>query len=69
VSFQRLAYKVFEELGVDEGEVLDDTGKSLIIRKILEDKKDELAVFKKNIDKPGFVEISLLRCPRRIILS
>jgi ATP-dependent helicase/nuclease subunit B len=56
VSFQRLAYKVFEELGVDEGEVLDDTGKSLIIRKILEDKKDELAVFKKNIDKPGFVE-------------
>lgn len=56
VSFPRLAYKVFEELGVTEKEVLDDTGKSLIIRKILEEKKDELVTFKKNIDKPGFVE-------------
>lgn len=56
VSFPRLAYKVFGELGVAEKEVLDDTGKSLIIRKILEEKKDELVTFKKNIDKPGFVE-------------
>ncbi|MDD6572618.1 MAG: PD-(D/E)XK nuclease family protein [Thermoflexaceae bacterium] len=56
VSFPRLAYKVFEEMGMNEGEILDDTGKSLIVRKILEDKKDELLVFKKNIDKPGFVE-------------
>ena len=56
VSFPRLAYKVFEELGIKEKEILDDTGKSLIIRKILEDHKDELTVFKKNIDKPGFVE-------------
>ena len=56
VSFPRLAYKVFEELGIDEGEILDDTGKSLIIRKVLEDKKEELVTFRKNIDKPGFVE-------------
>lgn len=56
VSFVRLAYKVFEELGVGDKEVLDDTGKSLIVRKILEEKKDELVTFKKNIDKPGFVE-------------
>lgn len=56
VSFPRLAYKVFEELGIKEKEILDDTGKSLIVRKILEDKKDELVIFKKNIDKPGFVE-------------
>lgn len=56
VSFPRLAYKVFEEMGVEEGEILDDTGKSLIVRKILEDKKDELVTFRKNINKPGFVE-------------
>ncbi len=56
VSFPRLAYKVFEEMGVVEREILDDTGKSLIVRKILEDNKDKLSVFKKNIDKPGFVE-------------
>lgn len=56
VSFPRLAYKVFEELGIEEREILDDTGKSLIVRKILEDKKEEFVTFKKNIDKPGFVE-------------
>lgn len=56
VSFPRLAYKIFEELGVLSCEILDDTGKSLIVRKILEDKKDELVIFKKNVDKPGFVE-------------
>lgn len=56
VSFQRLAYKVFEELGVQSREILDDTGKSLIIRKILENKKEELATFTKNVNKPGFVE-------------
>ena len=31
VSFERLAYKVFEEVGEDNLEVLDDTGKNLII--------------------------------------
>ncbi|MGN0160896.1 MAG: PD-(D/E)XK nuclease family protein [Lachnospiraceae bacterium] len=56
VSFQRLAYKVFEELGVDVKEILDDTGKSMIIRKILEDHREELSTFKKNVDKAGFVE-------------
>lgn len=56
VSFQRLAHKVFEELGVETKEILDDTGKSLIVRKILEDHKEELTTFKKNIDKAGFVE-------------
>lgn len=56
VSFQRLAHKVFEELGVKDREILDDTGKSLIVRKILEKNKDSLTVLKKNIDKPGFVE-------------
>lgn len=56
VSFQRLAYKVFEELGLNDREILDDTGKSLIIRKVLEDRKGLLTGFKKNADKPGFVE-------------
>lgn len=56
VSFPRLAYKVFEEMGIKDREILDDTGKSLIVRKILEDCKESLSVFKKNIDKPGFVE-------------
>ena len=36
VSFERLAYKVFEEVGEDNLEVLDDTGKNLIIKRVSE---------------------------------
>ena len=35
VSFERLSYKVFEEIGGQNHPVLDDTGKNLIVRKVL----------------------------------
>lgn len=55
VSFQRLAYKVFEEVGVKDYPVLDDTGKNLIIRRILEQNKAKLKYFGSNINNTGFV--------------
>ena len=42
VSFERLAFKVFEEIGGENRPVLDDTGKNLIVRKVLEDSRKEL---------------------------
>lgn len=56
VSFARLAYKVFEEIGVQTLQVLDETGKSLVLRKVIEDHKKELTVFKNKIKMPGFIE-------------
>lgn len=56
VSFERLAYRVFEELGKSEWNILDDTGKSLILRKVVEDKKESLGYFQKKIHMPGFIE-------------
>ncbi len=56
VSFQRLAYRIFEEVGTAMLEVLDDTGKSLILRSVVEAKKDELHYFRKKIHMPGFIE-------------
>ena len=35
LSFERLAYRIFEELGLNQKEILEDTGKSMIIRRIL----------------------------------
>lgn len=55
LSFQRLANRVFAELGLDGQPVLDDTGKNLIIRKIMEDNKEKLNVFAGNLNKTGFV--------------
>ena len=55
LSFVRLAYKIFEELGKDPGVVLDDTGKNMILRKIVGMEQDKLMLFKGNIRKQGFI--------------
>ncbi|MBQ9699270.1 MAG: exodeoxyribonuclease V subunit gamma [Lachnospiraceae bacterium] len=56
VSFSRLAFRVFEELGINKLSVLDDTGKTLILRRVLEMKKGELEIFKDKLKYFGFVE-------------
>ena len=55
VSFERLAYKVFEEIGGENRPVLDDTGKNLIVRRVTEMNKKELCYFANSINKNGFI--------------
>lgn len=55
VSFERLAYKVFEEVGGQNRPVLDDTGKNLIVRRVAEQRKKELHFFGSSINKNGFI--------------
>ena len=38
-SFNRLAHRIFEELGIKEQIILEDTGKSMVLRKIIEENK------------------------------
>ena len=40
LSFARLAYRVFDELGKQNLMVLEETGKNLVLRKVAEEKKD-----------------------------
>ncbi|MBR1628015.1 MAG: exodeoxyribonuclease V subunit gamma, partial [Lachnospiraceae bacterium] len=56
LSFERLAYRIFEELGTDTSNVLEDTGKSLLLRKITNDLKEELVALSSGIDKAGFID-------------
>lgn len=56
LSFLRLAYRVFDETGGNERTVLEDTGKSMIVRKVMEEKKGSLRLFGSSIKKSGFVE-------------
>lgn len=56
LSFERLAKRIFEEAGQQTLQVLDDTGKCLVIRKVMEERKDELKIFGKKVRMVGFVE-------------
>ncbi len=55
LSFQRLAYRVFDELGSFCYQVLEETGKSLILRRVAQEYMDKLTVLKKNMTKIGYI--------------
>lgn len=55
VSFERLAYRVFEELGFRNYTLLDDMGKSMILRKVAQEREQEFHLFRKNLKKTGFI--------------
>ena len=54
VSFPRLAYRVFDEVGGIHKTILEDTGKSMVIRKLLSERKEMFEAFSGNIHKSGF---------------
>ena len=49
LSFQRLAYHVFDEVGADRHTVLEETGKNLLLRKVAIEQQDNLKVLKGNL--------------------
>lgn len=55
LSFGRLSHRIFEEVGGNEKPVLDDTGKSLVLRRVAAGLEDELSVMKRNIKKLGYI--------------
>lgn len=55
LSFKRLAYRVFEDLGVQLPAVLDDMGKSMVIRKVAGKLKKDLNLYGGHLEQPGFI--------------
>lgn len=55
LSFERLAHRVFDEVGGEHRKILEDTGKNLIIRRLAEEKKDELTLLGGNLKKLGYI--------------
>lgn len=55
LSFSRLAHRVLEEVGGGDIPVLDDTGKSLVLRRVASELKPELKVIGSNLDKQGYI--------------
>ncbi len=56
LSLARLAHKVFEELGKEQRKVLKDIGKSMVIKRVLSECRDNLSLFGANAGQTGFVE-------------
>ena len=55
LSFGRLAHRIFEEVGEDGRQVLDDEGKNLVLRRIAGNYEDELTVLKGILKKQGYI--------------
>ena len=55
LSFGRLTHRIFEETGYGRKPVLDDTGKSLVLRKVASTVKEELPVLSGNLNKIGYI--------------
>lgn len=55
LSFERLAHRVFDEVGGEHRKILEDTGKNLILRRLAEEKKGELTLLGANMKKLGYI--------------
>ena len=55
LSFERLAFRVLEETGALSQELLEETGKSMVLRKVAQEKKKELKILGSKMNKQGYV--------------
>ena len=55
LSFQLLAYRVMEELGIEQPVLLDDVSKAILIRKAIIECAGDLKVYAKKKDAGGFI--------------
>ncbi len=55
LSFQRLAYRVFDEMGIGNLQVLEETGKNLVLRKIAQEQEENLNVLRGNMHRMGYI--------------
>ena len=56
LSFDRLAYRVFEEVGGDSRRILEETGKTLVLQKVVQRKQNQLGYLASQMKKPGYVQ-------------
>lgn len=56
LSFGRLSHRIFDEVGLGSFSVLDDVGKSLVLRRVSDILGDKLPVIGSNMHKPGYID-------------
>lgn len=53
LSFNRLAFRVFEETGMNQAPILEDMGKILVLQKLINDNKKDLKILSDLFNKSG----------------
>jgi ATP-dependent helicase/nuclease subunit B len=56
LSFRRLAYRVLQEAGGAARPHIGDLGKRMLLRRLLEQRRDEIRVFRRSTGQPGFAD-------------
>jgi ATP-dependent helicase/nuclease subunit B len=56
LSFPRMAHRIFEELGVKTPVTLEDTGKTMIVKKVALDRADRLGIYAGKVHRRGFID-------------
>ena len=64
LSFKRLAYRVFEDLGVQLPVVLDDMGKSMVIRKVAGKLKKDLNLYGGHLEPVSYTHLDVYKRQR-----
>lgn len=54
-GFIRLAHRVFAECGMRLPDIIDDAGKSMVLRKELSEIGEKLTLYRNKVNQPGFV--------------
>ena len=54
-SFTRLAYRLFMETGYQLPPVLEDLGKTMVLKRVAQKKKDKLQVLGRKLQRPGYI--------------
>lgn len=55
LSFERLAFRVLTEMGESRRTLLEETGKSMVLRRVAQEKKKDLKILGAKMDKQGYV--------------
>lgn len=55
-SFQRLAWYFLQKNGQIPGNILSEAGNAMILRKILHEQREELTIFRGEVNKTGFIQ-------------
>ncbi|MBQ7707270.1 MAG: exodeoxyribonuclease V subunit gamma [Lachnospiraceae bacterium] len=56
IGFNRLCFRVFDELNIKPQKVLEDFGKSMLLRKAAGDRKSEMSIYSGSLNKSGFID-------------